>query len=440
MADVGATVTARAPDHPSPVRPADVGARPPSCVGRRLCRTCLTAVGVGLAVITAEGGSTLGRFIRPAVILGMTLVGLAVLGSGRRWLCMVIATAAGFAGTSVGLGVGLPHLVKHSEWSVVVAGMISLIGGVLLLANTSVAVTRRVRWWWRPPLGLTVLVVTYVVLATLGPAIAATNVPHDALGPATPATMGLPYLDVDVPTTDGVILAGWYVPSTNGAAIVLLHGAGSTRTAVLDHASVLAGRGYGVLMIDARGHGKSGGRAMDLGWYGDEDVAAAVSFLRSRPDVDVERIAAVGLSMGGEQAIGALGTVDGLAAVVAEGATGRVAADHDWLSDEHGLRGWVQEVIDDCRDAVAGMLTDANEPPALRDAVAASQRPILLIVAGQVADEADAARRLQAAAPERVEVWTVAGAEHTGGLDADPVRWERRVTSFLERAVGTGSG
>jgi uncharacterized protein len=45
---------------------------------------------------------------------------------------------------------------------------------------------------------------------------------------------------------------------------------------------VLARHGYGVLLFDARGHGRSEGRAMDFGWFGDLDVSAAVSFLVAR--------------------------------------------------------------------------------------------------------------------------------------------------------------
>jgi hypothetical protein len=44
---------------------------------------------------------------------------------------------------------------------------------------------------------------------------------------------------------------------------MLLPGAGSTRTAVLAQAAVLARHGYGAILVDTRGHGRSGGHAMD---------------------------------------------------------------------------------------------------------------------------------------------------------------------------------
>src|SRR5690606_17900629 len=100
----------------------------------------------------------------------------------------------------------------------------------------------------------------------------------------------------------------WYVEPANGAVVVLAHGAGSTRSNVLDHAVVLVDHGYGILAVDARGHGDSAGRAMDFGWWGDEDLGAAVDWLAERPEVD--HTAVLGLSMGGEEAIGALAADD----------------------------------------------------------------------------------------------------------------------------------
>jgi pimeloyl-ACP methyl ester carboxylesterase len=266
--------------------------------------------------------------------------------------------------------------------------------------------------------------------------VAATVVPPTTGDGRTPASVGLTAREVRLPTTGGDTLAGWYVPSRNGAAVALLHGSGSTRSSTLDHAVVLARHGYGVLLLDARGHGDSTGRAMDFGWHGDSDVRAATAYLSS-PEVGVEpgRVGAVGLSMGGEEALGALAADPRLAVVVAEGATGRVAADLTWLSDRHGWRGQVQEWLEVVHTGLAAALSGLEPPRTLRQGVSGSAAPALLVTAGERPDEGYAAASLRGAAPDRVEVWKVPGSGHTGGLSTDPAEWERRVVGFLDRAL-----
>ncbi|TCN31195.1 serine aminopeptidase S33 family [Kribbella orskensis] len=206
------------------------------------------------------------------------------------------------------------------------------------------------------------------------------------------------FSEVRFATSEGVSLAGWYIPSRNRAAVVLVHGAGSTRSSALEHAVVLARHGYGVLLFDARGHGRSDGRAMDFGWYGDQDVSAAVSFLQTQPTVNDELIAAVGLSMGGEEAIGAAAHDGRIRAVVAEGATNRVSAHTAWLSDEYGWHGTMQEGLGWLTYGITDLLTAAEQPIALRDAVAAAApRPVLLIAGGDKPDESYAGRYIQSA-------------------------------------------
>jgi pimeloyl-ACP methyl ester carboxylesterase len=277
-----------------------------------------------------------------------------------------------------------------------------------------------------------------VVLALLWPstvAVMVTNTGPTPLGGATPSDVGLAYEDVSMVTADGVRLDGWYVAPSDGAVVVLRHGSGSNRATLLDHAAVLAGAGYGVLAVDARGHGSSGGDGMDLGWYGAADTSAAVDLLLTRPEVDPSRIAVLGLSMGGEEAITAAGADGRIAAVVAEGATRRVAADDLWLPRHPG--GWLQRAMDRWRDLLADRLTAAPPPPALHDAIVdAGSTPVLLIAAGTVPDEGSTAEHL-AAAGEDVVVWEVPGADHTGALAADPSGWRARVVAFLDRALAS---
>lgn len=428
---MSATEVVRAPDVAIPV---GEGSRWPVATAAVVC------LGACVAVVVASDGSTLWRCGRVVVVVGLTVAAGTVIRCGPDLHRRLVAFATGLVGLAVGLGIGLPHLAKHGDFVLTACGLGALLAGMVLYAAGAGGLIRGAHAWRRFPMAFGLVVVTYVVLWSLSIAIAATNVPATTLGAATPADRGLTYSNVEFETADGVTLSGWYVPSTNGAAVALLHGAGSTRSNVLDQAEVLAGHGYGVLLYDARGHGLSGGRAMDFGWYGDEDIAAAVSFLDARPEIDGNRIGAVGLSMGGEQAIGAAASVDGIAAVVAEGATNRVSADKQWLSDEHGIRGVVQEAIDWLLYGATDLLTDARPPTSLRAAAASSGRPMLLIAAGEVPDEPNAAEFVRAGSPEQVEVWIADGAGHTDALETHPEAWENRVVGFLERELDNPTG
>ena len=238
-------------------------------------------------------------------------------------------------------------------------------------------------------------------------------------------------------TADGVRLSGWYYPSRNGAAVVLRHGANSTAADTVAQAEALSEAGYGVLTTDARGHGDSGGKGMELGWFGDSDTRAAVDYLTTRGDVDGDRIAVVGLSMGGEEVIGAAGVDARIKAVVAEGATGRTAADKGWLVEEFGLAGGVQRALDAITYGLIDVMTPADPPPTLTESIRnATPTPFLLIAAGAVPDEQSVASRLAAVDPERVEMWVVPGAHHVQSLETAPDEWKDRVIGFLNEALG----
>ena len=62
--------------------------------------------------------------------------------------------------------------------------------------------------------------------------------PARRLPAETPADRGLEYRDVEFPSTDGITLRGWYLPSENGAAIIAGHGIGGNR--LLEPAEMLS--------------------------------------------------------------------------------------------------------------------------------------------------------------------------------------------------------
>ena len=134
-----------------------------------------------------------------------------------------------------------------------------------------------------------------------------------------PDRLGVAHEDVKFTTSDGLELEGWYIPSKNGAAVIAFPG----RNGPQRPARMLARHGYGVLLFDRRGEGRSEGEPNSWGWGGDADVKAAIDYLQRRPDVDPERIGGIGLSVGGEMMIETAAETDELAAVVSEGAGAR---------------------------------------------------------------------------------------------------------------------
>jgi fermentation-respiration switch protein FrsA (DUF1100 family) len=404
--------------------------------GRRASRAALVLVALGMVLIVALDGSFWWALLRVLAVGGVVAgaVPATIRGSRRRFASTILAVGG------VALFAGAPILYSYGttvgrSWRTA-GGAFTAFGGLALVAIGLTVATGSLRGWRKALVVPAALVVAYAAGFPLTEAVYATNVARPALAHVTPADRGLAYRDATFVTTDGVRLSGWYIPSRNRAAIVVLHGASSTRTSVLDQAVVLARHGYGVLLFDARGHGRSAGRGMDFGWYGDRDIAAAVKYLQQRRDVDATRIGALGESMGGEEAIGAMATNHALRAVVGEGATNRVPGDWSWLSDAYGFRGRLQLGVHWLTYRLADLLSDASPPIALRAAArAASPRPILLITAGKVADEAHADVAVRAASPGNVEVWTVPGADHIGGLHTAPGAWTAHVTTFFDRAL-----
>ena len=422
------TVTEREPITscaPRPDAPAPCGADPAGTAQRY--RSVARRVAVVVAMIASAtvviGGSASWTVVRLAIV-GLAGWGLLAL-DGRR---PVVAAAAGAVTTAVGVGF-LPYLVDEGPGWNGLAAIALIVAGLSLVVLGTTDLVRRRRWWWQVLAGVLAVAALGVTVSVVAPSVLATNVPRPQLG-ETPAERGLDADSATLTTSDGVDLAAWYVPSGNGAAVVLRHGAGSTRSDVLDEAVVLARHGYGVLMTDAGGHGESCGRAMDFGWNGDVEVAAAIEFLES--EMGIERIGLVGMSMGGEEVLGAAGAQPQVAAVVAEGATARRAADKAWLSDVYGVRGALQEQLERVQDGLTDLLTEADPPTVLRDAVRRSDAAVLLITAGAVPDEAHAAARIASGAPDRVEIWSVPGADHIDGLATDPDGWEQRVIGILD--------
>jgi len=134
----------------------------------------------------------------------------------------------------------------------------------------------------------------------------------------TPADFGHDYEEISFIGGDGLTLHGWWIPSDNGAAIIMLHGYGSDRTQMLERADIVAREGYGVLLYDQRAHGESEGDFCTVGWADIRDVPAALAFVIQQSDVSGDKIGILGFSQGGQVALRAIADHAEIGAVIAE--------------------------------------------------------------------------------------------------------------------------
>ncbi len=194
-----------------------------------------------------------------------------------------------------------------------------------------------------------------------------------------------------------------------------------------------ARHGYGVLLLDRRGEGKSDGEGNLFGWGGEKDINAAVDFLKTRPDVDPDRIGAIGFSVGGEMLLEAAAKNKALAAVVSEGAGTRTF--HEDVREVSGPELWMGYPILAAKTAATALFSNTMPPEQLTTLVPQiAPRPIFLIWTPVSGSETmnPVYRRL---AGGNASIWEIPEAQHMQGINTRPQEYEQRVIGFFDDAL-----
>ncbi|RJX31326.1 MAG: alpha/beta fold hydrolase [Oxalobacter sp.] len=146
----------------------------------------------------------------------------------------------------------------------------------------------------------------------------------DNIQATTPEKFGLDYERVYFNSEDGTRLIGWFIPATTVSSpkeakgtVIHMHNYSGNISSNWHFAGWLPDQGYNLFTFDYRGFGKSMGTTEPKGVL--EDAVAAITYLRSRTDIDTSKICIFGQGLGGTLAIAA--TVlnpQGIRAVAAE--------------------------------------------------------------------------------------------------------------------------
>ena len=313
-------------------------------------------------------------------------------------------------------------------------GLLCLPAGVLLLGVGAVTLwrTRRTEGslWWRYPRRALIGAAAFVPAVLVVVVGFSYGTVHTGRAVVPADQLGVPHEDVKFETADGLELEGWYIPSRNGAAVISFPGRNGSQR----QARMLARHGYGVLLFDRRGEGRSEGTPNSWGWGGEADVMAAIDYLQRRPDVEDDRIGGIGLSVGGEMMIEAAAETDELRAVVSDGAGAR-SYNEDKLHDEPGLSKVLGGLMSVTKTASVAVFSNQSPPDSLKDLAARAEEPLLLIAAPNSAHGEELNRDYARAAGDNATLWEIPEAHHVGGLQARPEEYERRVVGFFDEAL-----
>lgn len=142
--------------------------------------------------------------------------------------------------------------------------------------------------------------------------------------------------DVYFSASDGVKLNAWFVPPKDGMPTVLLaHGNGGN---IADRSVILSRfteKGYGFLMFDYRGYGKSEGVSEEKGLY--KDFHAASDYLADKQRIPVSEQIAFGESLGSAVAVEAASGMHFRAVILSPALTSAPATAKHLL--QHNLMG-----------------------------------------------------------------------------------------------------
>lgn len=129
----------------------------------------------------------------------------------------------------------------------------------------------------------------------------------------TPDTLGVRYESVQFTSADGTRLSGWFLPAEGRqnpkeakGTVVHFHGNAQNMSTHWRFVAWLPKQDYNVLVFDYRGYGQSEGKPEPKGVF--EDASAALDYVRTRADVNPDRLFVFGQSLGGTNAIAVVGS------------------------------------------------------------------------------------------------------------------------------------
>lgn len=229
------------------------------------------------------------------------------------------------------------------------------------------------------------------------------------------------------------MLSGWYIHAvgTPRGTVIHFHGNAQNMTAHLGFVYWLPAEGFNLFVFDYRGYGRSKGKPDRQGVF--DDSVAALEYVASRKDVDRSRLLVFGQSLGGANAIAAVGATrfPGIRAVAVESA---FSSYRMIVREKLGQ----MPVLSLLKGPLSQLLIGDDHSP---DKAVANIAPVPLLVIHGTADPVvpySHGKRLFALAREPKHLWTIEGGDHTAAFAAPSSPYRERLVKFFGAAIQAG--
>jgi pimeloyl-ACP methyl ester carboxylesterase len=244
-----------------------------------------------------------------------------------------------------------------------------------------------------------------------------------------------------VVTSDGIHLAGWYVPAANGAGaaaptVLLVHGWKANKTGMLPFAAGLHAD-YNLVLFDLRNNGQSSGEMTSMGLWEQRDVTRMLDWVVATKNPSW--IGMVGNSMGAATALAVAAGDPRVEALILDSAHADVVTSFGNAMEEDfnypgGPAAWV--LAQGVSAQVGGDITTTDP---VRHIGRLGDRPVLLTAGAndQVDTPTEATERNVRAALDAgvtVEVTYCQGARHGQVIEQCPDAWASTARAFFDRA------
>jgi alpha-beta hydrolase superfamily lysophospholipase len=249
-----------------------------------------------------------------------------------------------------------------------------------------------------------------------------------------PADYGLSYEEVAFQSRDGLTLRGWFIPAEKPrGTIVFCHGHAGSMDPDIEYAPALHDSGYNVVMFDFRGHSRSEGQQVSMGYHERLDLLGVVDYLQSR---GIDRVGVLGFSMGGAVAISTAPQSDAIRAVISDGGFARLGSAIASGMRERGWPGWIAVWVSPLIIGLAslrlGVWLSRADPIRWVDNIAPRA---LLIIHGGLDPYISLAevQELYAKAGEPKELWVVPEAGHRLVDEQRPDEYMAKLLAFFDK-------